>query len=100
MTIDKWTDENGFKFEIVNVQNSHLCGYITVPEGHPWRNFGPTDYAEAYYIDVHGGITFIQNGTLGFDCNHWGDRAVPKDQDFVRDELQKLARQAKEEATS
>jgi hypothetical protein len=33
----------------------HLCGYIVVPEQHPWSN---RDCMETLDIDVHGGITY------------------------------------------
>lgn len=67
-----------------------LCGYVAVPEGHPWhgREFGSFD------VDVHGGLTYSQKCQdggaichvpkpgesdnvwwLGFDCNHAFDLA-------------------------
>lgn len=53
----------------------HLCGYVGVPQGHPW--FGESDYD----VDatVHGGLTFAgsldEDGLwyVGFDCAHSGD---------------------------
>jgi hypothetical protein len=50
----------------------HLCGYVTVPFGHP-------AHALTYFdpllegIDVHGGLTYSDNGKHGFDCAHAGD---------------------------
>lgn len=68
---------------IVRVPHSgHLCGYVGVPEWHPW--FGK-DYDE---IDasVHGGLTWAREELpsaieadfgidwwIGFDCAHGGD---------------------------
>jgi hypothetical protein len=60
------------------------CGYVGVPEGHPWFGQGYDD-VEA---DVHGGLTYAEpcQGNichdrpekrfwLGFDCNHAQDIA-------------------------
>ena len=51
----------------------HLCGYVQVPESHPWYNVGSIFDAQA---DIHGGITFadyaFEEGEFwaGFDCGH------------------------------
>jgi len=48
----------------------HLCGYVRIPENHPWvnLNYGDID------VDVHGGLTYKHqhgDGTwIGFDCGH------------------------------
>jgi hypothetical protein len=47
----------------------HLCGYVTVPFGHPAHGKG---YDEVD-LDVHGGLTFSDSGKFGFDCAHAGD---------------------------
>jgi hypothetical protein len=50
----------------------HLCGYVTVPFGHP-------AYTLTYFdpllegIEVHGGLTYSDNGKHGFDCAHGWD---------------------------
>lgn len=65
-----------------------LCGYVGVPEGHPWHGKGYDDVD----AEVHGGLTFAdactrhvchgENGEvvankdvwwLGFDCAHAWD---------------------------
>ena len=58
-----------------------LCGYIQIPNGHPWyeKHYDNID------ITVHGGLTFggfsalIQGNKIGyligFDCAHSGDIA-------------------------
>lgn len=83
----------------------HLCGYITVGADHPWHAL-TYDEVDA---DVHGGLTFSENGWFGFDCAHAGD-VVPKlnhlkiadfgetykGMGYVVGELIKLAKQAKE----
>jgi len=45
----------------------HLCGYVGVPEGHPW--YARTD-EEMGYPDVHGGITYADV------CDDEGDEAT------------------------
>ena len=83
----------------------HLCGYITVGEDHPWHAL-TYDEVDA---DVHGNLTFSNEGRFGFDCAHAGD-LVPKmyhlktadfgetykGMGYVVGELIKLAKQAKE----
>jgi hypothetical protein len=47
-----------------------LCGYLTLPEDHPWTQ------AESYNdidAEVHGGLTFKKDNIIGFDCGHYGD---------------------------
>lgn len=59
------------------------CGYVAVPEGHPWYNLD-CKYLED--VDVHGGVTYsgfghpIDSGEffIGFDCAHSGDANDPK----------------------
>jgi hypothetical protein len=61
-----------------NQHLKHWCGYIGVPEDHPWYGMG---YDE---IDVsaHGGVTYADKAYwgdtrgshwFGFDCAHSGD---------------------------
>jgi hypothetical protein len=88
-----------------------LCGYVAIPDGHPWR---VKDAASA--ADVHGGVTF-DGGTLrdqgdrfwvGFDCAHAWDISPfnalrfgaerdqsYKDVEFVKRNCMGLAEQAK-----
>ncbi|MFZ1363073.1 MAG: hypothetical protein WAS05_09130 [Candidatus Nanopelagicales bacterium] len=54
----------------------HLCGYVRVPEDHPWHN---KLYDDECYDDVvvHGGLTYSEaelgEWWIGFDCAHLGD---------------------------
>lgn len=117
-------ESHGFQCLVVNCRGSHLCGYVGIPEGHPWYR---TDYdgvrVDGDYVDVHGGLTFADDHVLagekpagvwwiGFDCAHSGDRiggpngddvssalrrgrsGVWRDEAFVRGECEKLAKQA------
>jgi hypothetical protein len=51
----------------------HLCGYVAMPEGHPWLG-KDLDHIDA---DVHGELSYKreEEGVLwiGFDCAHAGD---------------------------
>lgn len=90
-----------------------LCGYVVVPQYHPYfekslYNFDDTSLLE---LGVHGGVTFadyIDKDTyaIGFDCAH-ADDYVPKlgaglipqtwkYEAFVRGEIEHLAEQLKE----
>ena len=76
----------------------HLCGYIKLPQGHPWlkgalkKRWGKKRFSKKYEqrhvgydfgpiqnLSVHGGVTFfgrISRGRghwVGFDCAHYDD---------------------------
>jgi hypothetical protein len=79
-----------------------LCGYVGVPEGHPWHG---QDY-DNVDADVHGGLTFAGAGGggdeatsichkpepdepdtvywLGFDCGHGGDLFPAMQSDYAQ----------------
>ncbi len=76
---------------IRQMRGGHLCGYVGVPQGHPWFEKGYEDVCP----DVHGGLTYAERCSghichvaapgepddiwwLGFDCMHGGD-AAPRD---------------------
>lgn len=91
----QWVDEaTGLDCLIVRNRPGALCGYVGVPETHPW--FGK-DYSESE-VRVHGGLTFsdrcVDSGDpskgichiplpgrpehvwwFGFDCAHCWDLA-------------------------
>lgn len=80
----------------------HLCGYVEVPDEHPWHGKGYDDL-----VSVHGGLTYAGNlrgdgWWIGFDCAHFGDfvpalRETSSDRrwtvDGVVDECEHLAEQ-------
>lgn len=91
-----------------------LCGYVLIPEGHPWNG---KDYDDLTDVHVHGGLTYCAKADghagleskggwiIGFDCAHAGD-LIPligalsaideyKDEDYVRGEIKRLTLQAK-----
>lgn len=83
---------DGYEWEVVSNHSGFRCGYVRVPQGHPWHGSGYGDVRTAAgdYPDVHGGLTFAAHDTdcgkggedsawwLGFDCAHGGDAADPE----------------------
>lgn len=69
---EEWVDEEtGYTCEVKRTAMTRsLCGYVTVPEGHPCFDM---DYNEVD-VNVHGGLTYSDDyGKFGFDCAHAGD---------------------------
>lgn len=69
---DHYTGEAfGFPFEILRMPQGHLCGYVGVPEGHPFYK------SEGEELTVHGGVTYTKEVDktwwFGFDAGHSGD---------------------------
>ena len=130
-----WQDEpdwmqseiNGFLLIIARPSGGCLCGYIEVPQGHPWHG---KNHKDPIFddIQVHGGLSHSEPSCnqgkwiLGFDCGHSGDivplpksiqeeiddlkkkwgvaiRGTYKTVDFVKAELLKLAEWAKKAQT-
>lgn len=72
----------GLKFHVIHNGNGYRCGYVRVPNGHPWHG---KDYGEID-AEVHGGLTFGEADVpcgagedsdhwFGFDCAHaWDDQ--------------------------
>lgn len=105
---------------LIHPDLGHWCGYIAVPEGHPW--FGKDDEGMDFPA-VHGGITYTSDHKphcepdglwwIGFDCAHLDDyvpgmpwqfgfdgrtvtEASFKELDFVQKEIMSLMKQALE----
>lgn len=58
----------GYKCKINRNMFLSYCGYVTLPPTHPYYR---KDYSELEgEICVHGDLTFGEDGTFGFDCNH------------------------------
>lgn len=63
-----------FFYEGVHVFGGHFCGYCNIPEYHPLYNkFDGDSFDNFSFLSVHGGITFAENGWIGFDCAHARD---------------------------
>ena len=67
----EWTEASTkYKCEIKrNEITMALCGYVTVPKNHHYYGLGYNDVM----ANVHGGLTYSNKGTFGFDCAHAGD---------------------------
>jgi len=88
-----WTTSAGLRAIVVIGGLGFRCGYVGIPPGHPLHG---VDYAQDHesidgppyaVFDVHGGITFANNGIysvecdlwwFGFDCGHLGDSPSPE----------------------
>lgn len=55
-----------------------INGYVTLPEGHPWLQHGDLIMNPAVDVDVHGGITYHEGRTIGFDTIHSSDTWHPE----------------------
>lgn len=75
---------NGYEYVIIVQDMGYRCGYVNIPENHPWYNLSFEDI----YVCIHGGLTFaslikndhpiLENGYwIGFDCMHWMDLPDP-----------------------
>lgn len=72
----------GFRCETARSRMGTLCGYVLIPEGHPWHGLGRGQVP----CDVHGDTTYCQatpDGAwrVGFDCGHFND-LIPMDADL------------------
>ena len=74
---------SGLDYLIVGLSIGHRCGYVRVPEDHPWHDATHEMDPMLSKVRVHGGLTFCGSldqakGTwLGFDCAHAGDARDP-----------------------
>lgn len=73
---------SGLDYLIVGLSIGHRCGYVRLPEGHPWHDVSSEDEA-LDGVRVHGGVTFCgeldeaEGIWLGFDCAHSDDARDP-----------------------
>ena len=109
----------GYQFIVVHNRLGYRCGYVRVPQGHPWHGM---DYDEID-ADVHGGLTFAELDVpcgkgddnaywVGFDCGHYMDAPDPafgvenrypsdgivRTQEYVEAECRNLCEQAQKVA--
>jgi hypothetical protein len=70
---EEWAEEfTGYLCEIKrHPQLKHLCGYVTVPDDHPFHGLSYELVSEHVY--AYGGITYKDGGKFGFDCAHADD---------------------------
>lgn len=86
MLVEKTFTYKDYPCEIIRADEfSHLCGYVGIPENHPYykKSYSKIEVMDNYPT-VHGGITFSEGYDpitseksdlwwLGFDCAHSGD---------------------------
>lgn len=99
----------GLRCKVLRMQMGHYCGYVAVPKDHPtWGKH--YDKIEGD-IEVHGGLTFSEQGKeenilnnpdlwwFGFDCAHGWDwsKLNPSGHKWTREEViketEKMAQQ-------
>lgn len=103
---------------IIRITNlGTLCGYVVLPQDHPFFEKNLCNFADTslFELEVHGGVTFADyldkdSYAIGFDCAHADDYTPKlgvglfpqtwKDETFVRDEIEHLAKQLKEKELS
>jgi hypothetical protein len=61
----------GYRCRAQRANLGNWCGYVQVPAGHPW--LGKKRHELESSVEVHGGVTFAEDGVIGFDCAHWDD---------------------------
>ena len=102
----------GLDFAVIVSSLGHRCGYVRVPESHPWHGAhynhradgAPTDEDDFDWdaridakVTVHGGLTFSDKTVhkdlpsgwwFGFDCAHAGDG---RDPDLAHESMKQYA---------
>lgn len=85
--IVKWDGKSGM---------SHRCGYVEIPENHPFYNHDSIDCE----IECHGGITYDEmiegKFWIGFDTNHLMDKCNPKSLEYCQKEVESIVSQLNE----
>lgn len=66
------------------------CGYVELPKGHVLYD-KETEFDDVIQdIDVHGGVTFMKDHVIGFDCNHYDDNIIVCNKEYVINEIHKM----------
>ena len=66
------------------------CGYAELPEDHILYD-KQTEFDDIIQtIDVHGGVTFMKDHVIGFDCNHFGDNIIECNSDYVTNQIHEM----------
>lgn len=80
----------GYEWIVTHSGMGFRCGYVRVPNGHPWHGRSYQQlYDDGTQPNVHGGLTFSEPDVechhggednahwFGFDCNHSSDAIDP-----------------------
>jgi len=70
-----YEDNTGYQCSIKRNIAGVWCGYVTLPESHPYYTSNKDDLK--HIISVHGKLSYSNSGTFGFDCACKNDY-VPK----------------------
>lgn len=75
--IEQYIDSTGAYMGHIVMGPFSINGYVTLPPDHPWLD--DDTYPDDWRIpaDVHGGITYREGSTIGFDTAHAGDAYHP-----------------------
>lgn len=84
----------GYKWEISVNRGNHPCAYVTIPDEHFIVKSEMRDYYDVEQecnINVHGGLTYMNDNTIGWDYAHAGDFTYyfpgPNDHKYTREEI-------------
>ena len=108
--VKDWVTKSGLRAVIMHMNDSHLCGYVELPDSLKHKNFtGYNGKEEVCYVSVHGGVTWQDTleemdglDTIGFDCAHAGDKTrfnpngVPRTEAFCVNECEQMAEQLRD----
>ena len=89
-------DYKGYKNFIYKISYSPFmnqewyCGYAVLPDSHILYNAESEFDRRIIDIDVHGGVTYMKNHIIGFDCNHYEDDIETCNKEFVISEIHKM----------
>ncbi len=113
VTVEKdWTTMAGYQAICIRISNTikaWRCGYVGIPEAHPYWGVGYQD-DKLDHLEVHGGLTFSDGRLgwikiddplwwIGFDCDHAGDKSlyggdgIERSQKYVELQCERLAAQ-------
>lgn len=73
----------GYRYRIHHNGLGYRCGYVQIPERHPWYGKSASSLDDLPVLMIHGGITFSEKDDedntwwIGFDCAHAGDAQDP-----------------------
>lgn len=88
------------KFKLTTIRPFHLCGYVAIQKNKipvAWYNDYDADVLQ--FLNIHGGITFIEEKDeciiFGLDCAHAGDESDDKyiDENYVMKLVEQMEQQ-------
>ena len=72
--------EEGIHWKLVlGGMKGHINGYVKLPKNHPFYNEDYYDINSSGAISVHGGLTYSEDGWIGFDTMHAYDYWSPEE---------------------